>query len=1022
MPRRKATVSTQWESDIRLFGLEPHLVHAAGPAGQPHFPEWLADTGDPAMGLANWQRLVRAAAPPRLTEAQWKALLRLLGGSQSLSNLLHNVGPSWGKMFKQAFAAERRSAEDIASELSSDAVPVDTFAASLHQLRDREYLRIGIADLSGAFSVVDTMREITTLAEAAFRAAYAWVRNFVIAEYGQLWLPQAEADGGKRRKRRVPQPFVVLGMGKLGGGELNFSSDVDVIYLYGADGDDSDGGSRGKVGPREYCARIAELLTRTIQNVSAGGFSFRVDLRLRPDGMNGPIVNPADNALRYYESYGQTWERTALIQARPLAGSAELGETFLRDLRPFIFRRFLDFATVADMKGMKAKIETEMGDRVAGNVKLGRGGIREVEFIVQVLQLVYGGRDERVRTRGTLTTLDRLIERKYLPGDEGERLREAYLHLRDVEHKIQILHHRQTHTLPTAGDELLTLARRLGYRGDDAAAQMAVMLDASTSTVRQAFEQLFYEPSAKTRRTGEAEPRRLIESLDDRALTLERLRQMGMQRPEESYDNLLLLRDGGPSASVRMRRRAALDEIAPALLAALQTTADPDLALQNLVTFMLAVGARTSFFALLRENPATLEMLVTLFGGSQFLANQFIGHPELLDSLVRADLVRVNRSRGELQAELQPQLETADDFEEALEVLRRFRNQEFLRIGINDLQGVLKADDVASELANLAEACLEGAEDVARREVSRRYGYTRLPGRIAVLAMGKLGGRELNYNSDLDLIFVYEEERVTDAEVGHERFSKFVQCMLTALQVPTKEGLVYRIDTRLRPSGRTGPLVSSLAGFREYHQQSAQLWERQALIKARVVCGHSGLALRLEKAVEDFVYRAPLLPAEAAEIRRMRHRMEVELAHEDTERVNIKTGRGGLVDIEFLVQMLQLHYGATQPSVRGHSTLAGLTALEKLRVLSPDEAHQLREEYRFLRSVESALRLACDHPVAELHRTDGGLATVARRVATTRGSASVVDLWAEYHQRRELIRRAYDHWFDLAERGELPAP
>jgi glutamate-ammonia-ligase adenylyltransferase len=1003
-------------------------------------PELLAAAADPLMAIASWERLLDVTSDrsvlASLSVAEHHALFTLLGGSLALANTLSAAGDGWVDLLRACGAAAPRAAETYAGDFAAVIdVPWEAFATRLRAVRHREYLRIGLADLTGRYVVDDTMRELSALAAGIFEAAYRWARHTLRAQYGELWLESAAdgAQGSRPPPTRAENRFVVLAMGKLGGGELNFSSDVDVMYLYEADAGSSSGGPRGTLEARAYCTRLAELVTRALQEITSAGFAFRVDLRLRPDGINGPIVNPVGNGLLYYESYGQTWERTALIQARPVAGATELGEHFLREISPFVYRRYLDYATVADMKEMKARVEAQLGEKVGrGHVKLGRGGIREIEFVVQVLQLIYGGRDERLRGGGSLPTLERLMAGGYLPPDEGEALVEAYRFLRNVEHKIQIVHQRQTHTVPSEAREQETLARRLGYRGDAAGGELWADLDRYTERVRRAFEKLFYEPAAETRRAVNPELAELLRTLDDRDPSIAQLRALGFARPEESYGHLLLLRDGPPAARARASRQKVLYELAPALFSTIQTAADPDLALQNLATFISSVGARTSFLALLRENPGTMRMLIDLFGGSQFLANTFIRHPEQLDTLVRADLVRVHRTADELAAELQPALDAASDLEAALDILRRFRNQEFLRIGINDLQALLESEEVSGELTALAEVCLRSACDVAAQDVCRRYGYQRFPGRFVVLAMGKLGSGELNYNSDLDLIFVYEEagNDVTPlrshaarshaarshAASAHECFSKFGQRLITVLQTTTKEGIVYHIDTRLRPSGRSGPLVSSLDGFRQYHETSAQVWERQALIKARPVAGDAELAARVAEIITAFVYRAPLQPDDVREIRRLRQRMERELAHEGHGRINIKTGRGGLVDIEFLTQMLQLTYGASASRVRVRSTLGALAALAEIGVLPPADHALLADGYRFLRRVENALRLAYDRPVEDLDRGRTDVSMVARRMGFQGTAEAVRDaLWCEYERRREAIRAAYERWFDRAE-------
>jgi len=875
-------------------------------------------------------------------------------------------------------------------------------------VRHNEYLRIGVNDLAGRYPVDVTMTELSALAAGAFAAACDWARHTLREQYGEF---RSGAGQARHSAPGTQDSFVVLAMGKLGGGELNFSSDVDVMYVCASDDGATRGGPRGTLEARAYYARLAELITRALQEVTASGFAFRVDLRLRPDGINGPIVNPLHDALLYYESYGQTWERTAMIPARPIAGSLELGEQFLREIRPFVYRRYLDYATVADIKVMKQRVETELGQKARGNVKLGRGGIREVEFVAQVLQLINGGRDERVRGRGSLPTLARLVECGYLPTDEGAELAAAYRFLRNVEHKIQIVHQRQTHVVPKDEREQETLARRLGYSGAAAAVQLWRDLDRHGERVRRAFEKLFYEPAEETRRAGDADTAQLLHNLDAREVSVQRLGELGFSDPASSYDNLLLLRDGPASARARPRRKKALYELAPALLGTILRSADPDLALQNMATFVSTIGARTSFLALFKENPGTLRMLVALFGGSQFLANSLIRHPEQLDTLVRADLVRVHRSAADLDAELARTLPADGDFEDALDALRRFRNQEFLRVGINDLQSLLEPGEVSRELTTLAEVCLRRATPIATQSVCARFGWKRLPGELVVLGMGKLGSAELNYNSDLDLIFVYDAP--ASLTTAQEQFSRVAQRLITVLQTTTREGIVYRIDTRLRPSGKSGPLVSSLEGFRRYHVSSAQVWERQALIKARPVVGDPALADAVAAIVTAFVYRAPLTADEAREIRRLRQRMERELARESHERINIKTGRGGLVDVEFVTQMLQLSYAADEPRLRVRNTLDALHALHEIGVLPDDDHALLTDGYRFLRRVENALRLAHDRPVEDLDRGRMDLSAVAKRLGFDTGDM----LWHEYKVRREAIRACYESWFERAATG-----
>ncbi|MGH7859722.1 MAG: DUF294 nucleotidyltransferase-like domain-containing protein, partial [Candidatus Binatia bacterium] len=448
----------------------------------------------------------------------------------------------------------------------------------------------------------------------------------------------------------------------------------------------------------------------------------------------------------------------------------------------------------------------------------------------------------------------------------------------------------------------------------------------------------------------------------------------------------------------------------PALFGEIRTSTDPDLALHHMAEFISAVGARTSFLALLTEKPETLRLLVGLFSSSRYLSHFFLRHPELLDSLVRADLAMVHKDRAVLDAELDSLLQAAPDYEAELDALRRFRNEEFLRIGVNDIHGLLDFVEVNEQLSDLAEACLAAALRIASRTIAERFGPS--PGRFAVMAMGKLGGHELNYNSDLDLIFVYDAPPRPDSGgvSVHEYFTKLAQRLMAVLQVATPEGYVYRIDMRLRPSGASGPLVSSLEAYRRYHETSSALWERQALIRARGVAGDSALGSEVERVNEEFVYGRGLADEDVAEISRLRMRMERELSRESASRWNLKTGRGGIVDVEFLVQMLQLRHGAAHPAVRLRSTERALEALFKEGVLPAEEFRALHQGYRFLRRLENSLRIERDQPVEALEHE--AAPTLARRVGYTGPPEDAArELLAEFESVRESIRRIYESRF-----------
>jgi glutamate-ammonia-ligase adenylyltransferase len=513
----------------------------------------------------------------------------------------------------------------------------------------------------------------------------------------------------------------------------------------------------------------------------------------------------------------------------------------------------------------------------------------------------------------------------------------------------------------------------------------------------------------------------LLHELHHEERTLWRLQRLGFRELQQGYHNLRLLHDGPKYAPASPKRRKLLYALAPVLFREVSRAADPDRALAAMASLVASIGARSSFLALLRENPAILRTLVGLFGTSAYLTQVFLRHPELLDSLVRADLVEVHKNQAAMREELTARLATVEEYEDRLDILRRYRTEEFLRIGINDSNGLLEFPEVSRQLTDLAETCLLGAYDTARTALLQQLGLTAMPGHLAIVGMGKLGAGELNYNSDLDLIFLYDasaEDEVAGKIGAQEFFTKLAQRLISVLQVQTREGYVYKIDTRLRPSGRSGSLVSSRDAFVRYHQTSSQLWERQALIKARVVAGDPVLKEPVAEVLERVAYAEEIDAGGVAEIDRLRGRMEQELAREGTGRFNIKTGRGGIVDIEFLVQMLQLRYGRRCPALRQRATLAALEALHTCGVLPTDDFHLVMGGYQFLRTVENRLRIERDQPVEALESDSEQLTSLARRLGYE-GDCAATRLLTDYQNQREAIRACYTRWF-VQERGKIP--
>ncbi len=902
-----------------------------------------------------------------------------LGASELVGSGLSTMGDRWVDFLDHARTAN--PADFVASIAYQPRPPGDRqrAAAELGEFKRRVFLHIAIGDLLRRFTVIDTTRALSRLADECIRGALAAAAHL--------------ADD----TARVADDLCVLAMGKLGAEELNLSSDIDLIYMLG-----------GTAEPArlEIANRIGGALTEII-----AAECFRVDMRLRPGGRGSPLVIPVEGALGYYESMGDTWERAALLRARPVAGAIETGLRLLEELARFIYRRYLDFDTLRQLRAMKRQIELELRspDLVERNIKLGRGGIRELEFIVQSLTLIYGGRDPRLRTAMTLDATDRLETYGYLASDRAQKIHDAYLFLRDTEHKLQVAAGLQTHVLPDQAEGLSVLAARLGFgKAADAPVRLKATLRAHREFVATQFREMLAGGGERSEVKVSAPAEIAWRAAGDHDRAVVALVELGFSRPAESANHLALLAHGARQPSASTNRRELLDRLGPELIDEIRSLADPDLALMNLASFISAVGARTSFLALLEEHPATRNVLLRLFASSSHLSTLFIRHPEMLDTLVRSDLARVRRTAGELRDELAGRVRASEDFEARLDAIRSFRQQEFLRVAIADLAGDLDLEGAQVELTGLAETVLCEALILARDDVAARHP-TIADLKLCAIAMGRLGAREMSYNSDLDLIFVYHEAG-DSAAGGRELAAKVVQRLIAILEAPTREGVAYKLDLRLRPSGKAGPLVASLAGFREYHRQSSAVWERQALVRARVIGGDAWLGGEIEISRREFVFERGLTPSEVAGIAAMRERMEREIGVETKDRLNLKQGRGGLVDVEFITQMMVLRHGHAHPALRQRGTVALIRALAETGLMSSRMATDLESDYRLMLRLEDRLRIETDQAAWALPTAYRDLMPLARRMGYA-GVDAAQDLLDELNLRRTRVRATFDECF-----------
>jgi glutamate-ammonia-ligase adenylyltransferase len=928
------------------------------------FAPLLGASPDPDMVLNNLDRFVAAARNPLSLGALFQrdhealpTLLQIFAASQHLSNLLITDTEAFDLLRLTEGQPVARDAliEDIVAEVAA----LDHDQAVLQALRrfkHRETLRIAYGDVVREHSLLTVTRQISYLADAIVEAALraAWRR--VVQQRGT----PLDAEGRRAR-------FVVLGMGKLGGVELNYSSDIDLIFLYQGEGSTE---GRRAVTNAEFFDRLARELLRLLTEKTELGATYRVDMRLRPDGERGPLVMSREAAMNYYDLRGRTWERQAYIKARPVAGDLDLGAEFLDQMQPWIYRRYLSRADISGIKALKRRIE-QRTHREGGNerdVKTGHGGIRDVEFVIQFLQLLNGGDLPEIRTGNTLEAIVQLESVGCLSNLERTILEENYTFLRKVEHRLQIMFDLQTHLIPQSPEELRKLALRMGYADDrERPALDAFQADyqSKTDLNRRILDHLLNDAFTDDEAT-QAEVDLVLDPAPDDATIAEVLGKYPFRDVRRAYRNLMALGEEKIRFLSTRRCRHFLAAIAPELLKAIAATPDPDSALVNLGQVSDSLGGKGVLWELFSFNPPSLRLYVELCAYSPYLSSILTTNPGMLDGLMDSlvlDKLPTREALGQMLAELTHAAEDLDP------ILHSFKNDQQLRVGVRDLLGKEDAQATQAALTVIGEACLEQIAAHEYERLTTKFGRPRVEDgpragqtcELVILGMGKFGGQEMNYHSDLDIVFLYEADGHTVHASGHRGettsnqhfFSELGQRIIKTASRLSAYGRLYEVDARLRPTGKSGSLATSLAEFSRYFAEGAgQLWERQALCKARAVYGAPRITALAMAAVAQAAFHHPWRPTDADEIRQMRQRMQ-----ETASGGNLKRGPGGLVDVEFLVQMLQLKYGGANPALRTHNTLAALSALYTAGHLSTDDYQVLESGYRFLRIIEGRLRL-----------------------------------------------------------------
>lgn len=1000
-----------------LDALAGHLGEAFADLS-PHLLRLLPRTADPDMALNNLERLLAGPVKdqlPSLLEGRAKgleAVLKLLAVSQFFADTLI-VYPEAIEILRTP-PRRNPSTDELTAQLRADVEATFDDAGvlrALRRFRQLQMLRVGVNDIIRDRPLEEITRELSRIADSSVKVALIVALRTATKKFGT-----PTAGSGK------PARVAAFAFGKLGGDELNYSSDIDLMFVYDEDGETV--GKRGTAIPNaEFYAKVVTDVVRLLSAHTDRGFAYRVDLRLRPEGSGGPLARSLASTLSYYDSRGRTWERQALIKLRRAAGDRDLGNEVLDSLTPFVYRKYFSFSEINEVKALKRKMEQTTAKAGADDldVKTGRGGIRDIEFAVQFLQLLNGGDLPTVRHRNTLLAVEALELGGCLTSQETYILADAYRFLRKVEHRLQLLFDWQTHRLPTSADDLRKLALRMGYaaktlaeigrRYDEPAPSDPESVPQRRSVLDEVPEPVFdtrqllvdpldlflkdYHDKTKLDRAildhllhqsfadaANAEPEAdLILDPDPNAADIRAaLRRYPFKDIPAAYRNLnRLAQESVPFLSHR-RCRHFLASIAPQLLRAIAETADPDAALNTLERVTASLGAKAVLYELFSFNPPSLKLFVDICANSPYLSAILMNNPGMEDELLDSLVLDQPRTADDLRRELTELLRNASDPDP---ILRSFQDNEFLRIGVRDLLGKANIRETTGALSDVADVLVDAVFELCEPAVRKKLGAP--DSRYAVLGLGKLGGRELSYHSDLDLIVLYECDGATvrdprcavkfEPTTAHHYFTTLTQEVVKATGRTGPLGRLYEVDLRLRPTGKSGSLVLPLDEFRRYYAAGGgQLWERQALTRARVLRGDPEFAARVTAAVREAVLQTPWTPNLARDIVAMREKLEATA----TAR-NLKRGKGGVVDVEFAVQLLQLKHGREYPDILQPGVWDALKAMADLRVLSPDHAKTLRDGYSFLRTVEARLRIVTDRPLTELPEAAEDVEKLARR-------------------------------------------
>lgn len=831
-------------------------------------------------------------------------------------------------------------------------------------------MRIAWRDIAGIANLEETLGDLSQLADACLRTALQQLHSWMVAEYGQ-----------PLNSKGVQQKLIVIALGKLGGLELNFSSDIDLMFVYPEEGQTI--GKSKTLSNSEFFNKLGQQLINTLDETTADGFVYRVDMRLRPFGQSGAVAIDFDALENYYQTHGREWERYALVKARFLSGGKSSKNQLKEILRPFVYRRYLDFNVYESLRNMKQLIIKEVQRKANHqNVKLGAGGIREIEFISQTFQLIRGGREPTLQNPHLLPTLDQLTQFNYLPEYVTNELKQAYLFLRNTEHRLQEYADQQTHLLPAEPLAQLRLAYSMGFTDWDS---FVLELDKHRLHVQNHFDQVFLAPQIQENNSTQFELSNILDDLPNKETSLKSIAAAGYQNPTASHRELVSFLQSYQYRSLGSNGRKQLNQLMPLLVAAIGQHTNPDQTLLRVVSLLKKIAQRTTYIALLLENPMALSQLVKLCAASPWIADLLSKHPLLLDELLDPRFLYAPPDKGALGNELEHYLSrvSVDDVEAQMETMRQFKQVNVLRVAAADIANALPLMKVSDHLTWIAETILKQILNIAWQELIEKHGsplcqingQSTDPG-FAIIAYGKLGGKELGYGSDLDLVFLHSSSNSQAMTTGDKPltnavfFARLGQRIIHMISIHTPSGVLYEVDMRLRPSGASGLLVSHVDAFFDYQMNKAWTWEHQALVRARAVAGDPHIASLFNDIRKTTLIQKFDAKKLKTEVKEMRERMRKSNQQRDTKQgkkqgkksngqiFDIKQGRGGIADIEFMVQYGVLAWSHDHPELlEFNDNICLLACFDKIGKMAMKDASLLAEAYRRYRDKVHKLTL-----------------------------------------------------------------